>query len=308
MADLITSGLSNITAKIQSGDPANYQNNGGGQSPEDKYASWKEKSGGVKFKQFPPDMPSQRIILVGRDYAFGSAGQQAGFDTIGTAMSGYVLPMPETRLIDTYQINYDSDFSFLNLIPIVGRGSRIEQAARLAGFNLNKFKTVLMEAPMLKRHEFIWKLSPKNVRESMTIRSIVNSLKHDMAPPITGANLLLTFPYAFDIYFDPHFQWMYGFKPSVIESIDVNYAGGNPHPANFINGAPESVIITINLIEMEIWVREDYARWDSAANPVNTLRPSAIFTGNSANIQNPMANVPDATAGIIAGALSGGIQ
>lgn len=282
----IVSGLSNLTQQYQSGNTSSYTQSS--DAVKSKYETWKKNSSGVSFKQFPPDSPENKIILVGRDYALGAVGVTFGISNQGTAQSGYILPLPETRLTDTYQVAYDSDFSFLNLIPFFNRGSRLEQAGRAVGVNLNKFKSVLMEAPMLKRHEFVWKLSPKSADESEMIRRIVNSLKKDIAPPVKLNEWILTFPYIFDVYFEPNFRWMYGFKPCVIESLDVNYSGGNPIPANYYNGAPESVIINMNLIEIEIWVRDDYERWENASDPVSTL-----FNSNGNRTSSQTTNPPD---------------
>lgn len=264
----INTGLSNITAKFQDGNTKPYARSDGGH-PEEQYAKWKNDGAGMAFQRFPPDYAQQRIILVGREYTLGVTGAVFGN---GNARTGYILPLPQMRLTDNYQVNFDSDFSYLNLL--VARGSTIEQTGRVAGFNLNRFRTVLMEAPMLKRHEFIWKLSPKNFQESAIINNILLGLKHDMAPGSSTmlGSVVLTYPYIFDIYYDPNWKEMYGFKPSVIESLSVDYAGGNPHPANYTSGYPESVTITMNLIEIEIWIKQDYVAWARAQNPVGTLR------------------------------------
>ena len=296
MAEIIR-GLSNLTQQVQSGSGYETQFVTGN-NPANKYQAWKENSGGIKYLQFPPDMPEFRIVLIGREFTLGSTGARI-FGNTGEAKTGYILPLPQMRLNDRYQIGYDDNFSWINMLTrrVPGAGL-LEETARASGFNLNKFKTVLMEAPMLKRHEFIWKLSPKNASESLTIRNIVNGLKQDMAPPTLGP--ILRFSYIFDVFFDPNWKQMYSFKLSVIESLDVDYAGGNPHPANYFNGDPESVVISMNLIEIEIWTREDYVANHSASNPVsatrntNEVEPREIPNVNAADggPTNPIAPNP----------------
>lgn len=280
-------GLSTATDQLRQGtlDRA-YQSSGVGASPMSRYQYYRQNSAPLTFLRFPPDTPDFTIVLVSRDYngffTGGGTSAMAGFQ--GTAKNGYVLPLPTMRLMDKYQINYDDNASFLEAIL-----SRIPPQARAAGSvvggisgsSLNKFKSVLLEAPMLKRHEFTWKLSPKSVVESRTIRNIVNTLKSDMAPYFGAwtANMILRFPYIFDISFDPNPGQMYGFKPCVIESLDVDYSGGNAQPALYTAGFPESVTITMNLIEIEIWTREDYDRWREGVatgdlNPYDTIRPT----------------------------------
>lgn len=258
-----------------------------GRTPEEVYQTYRSESTPVTFLQYPPELPEYRMILVGREYAPSTEVTAVNVERdrnsqsplLSIAKSGYILPLPQARLSDTYQVNYDDSFSFLGGI-LRTTVSKILQG--LTGLNLNRFKSVLLEAPTLKRHQLLWKFSPKNVSESYTIRKIVNNLKSDMAPTLSGANIVLGYPYIFDVYYDPHFQWMYGYKPSVIESIDVDYAGGNPHPVHYKNGAPESVIMTINLLELEFWVRQDYKNWHNVADntitttPVGTLRNTAL--------------------------------
>jgi hypothetical protein len=157
------------------------------------------------------------------------------------------------------------------------RGNRafnaIDTVGKITGFNINKFKTVLFEAPALKRHEFIWKFSPKNMAEATTINNIVKRLKVDSAPPTLGnsGSAVFQYPHIFDIYFDPNFREMYGFKPSVIESIDVDYSAGNPHPSFYKDGFPESVTLNISFLEIEVWNRQDYTNWNSTNDPTRTI-------------------------------------
>ena len=256
-----------------------------GNSPQERYQSYRENNGGLKFFKFPPESapaPQYNIVLVAREYALGSSG--AITNMASTAKFGYILPLPQMRLIDRYQVSYDDNSSYLGMLLGERAGDAIGRVAQAAGFNLNKFKSVLLQAPTFKRHDFVWKLSPKNFAESNLINQIANTLKFSMAPPVVGAvaNLAFKFPYIFDIYFDGNYRYMYGFKPSVIESLDVDYSGGNQQPSLYYNGAPESVVISMSLLEIEVWDQTDYGRWydnnQFTTNPVDTIRPLARDT------------------------------
>lgn len=256
-------------------------------SPEDRYNSYREAKAGLsrEMHRFPSDIPEYRLIMVGRDYSIGVNTPWGQANTIatntltaGTSVVGYILPLPQMRMVDKYSVEYDESFSFLGAVAKQFNAV----TSPTIGVTLNKQRSVLMESPELKRHEFTWKLSPKNENESERIRTIVESLKMHMAPklPSIAQNLILTFPLIFDVYFDPNFSQMYGFKPCVIQSIEVDYSGGNQVPSLYHNGYPESVILTLLLLEIEFWVFEDYQRWRATTNPVDTLRrPSNIVSG-----------------------------
>ena len=290
MPNLIA-GLSNITKNFSTGNTELYKNNSiylnNAQTVEQEYNSYVTKNAGIQFISFPPDLPDYKIVLVARDYPLFGGSLNRG-DSRG--IHGYVLPLPQMKLIDRYEISYDDNAQLLSMLRFRGSASvisdilnKVEQVGKFAGLNINKFKTVLMESPILKRHQFVWKLSPKNIAESNIIRTIVNRLKFDMAPNLT-ARAVFTYPYIFDIYYSPNAEWMYPFKPSVIESLDVDYNSDSPHPALYKQiGAPESITLSMSLIEIEVWVKGDYNKWNTTIgtpsfNPVDTVRS---FTNSS---------------------------
>lgn len=280
----LLSGLSNATASqsVRSRTNPNYSDTS---SAQEKYEAYKNENTGLSSKdqfKFPLDTPKYKTVLVGREYVVGTTTTLIQKNT-GSALVGagiakqlFVLPMPsESPIVDTYQITYDDNFSFLGaLADAFGVGRGAQRVATYFGFNLNKQKTVLLESPMLKRHEFRWKLSPKNKNESDALKKMIDNLKIGMAPPVVQNTLsaIIKFPYIYDVYFEPNSKWLYPLKPCVIESISVNFSGNGQVPA-FLRGqgAPESVMLTLNLLEIEFWVRQDYERWTKDSNPVDTL-------------------------------------
>lgn len=279
----VPTGLSAATTSLQNNT---YKRTyGSGFSPEEKYNGYKKSNQGITFFKYPPDTPKHTMVLVAREYSIagdsdtssfgGAVGAQTG--NIGIAKQGFVLPVPTSALVDNVQMTYDDNYSFLSSLLQIA-GVKVNQAAAqvvsaVTGFNINKFKSVLFEAPMLKRHHFIWKLAPKTKEESILIRSIVNQLKVCMSPEVK-INAILEFPYVFDVYFYPNFSEMYGFKPCVIETLQVDYTGGQAHPSFYTEGYPESIELNMVLLEIEFWDRADYTRWDgNIDDPTNTVRP-----------------------------------
>lgn len=287
-------GLSTATGQIRSGTtPIRFPNGGGAGTPQERYNRYRQNNN-ANFLSFPPDSPDIRLILVARDYGIGTPANILLRGQQGTMIQGFVLPLPQMNLVDRYQINYDENVGMLDGLIGAGRrflenlggsvgGSFITGAARdvgaLAGLSLNKFKSVLMEAPILKTHEFVWKLGPKTPAESQTIRNIVNQLKRCMAPELVAAGTVLAFPYIFDIYYDPNAANMYAFKPCVLRSIEINYGDSAGQPSFFRDGLhPEHVVITASFIEIEMWTREDYESFNQNSNlpsfnPVDSVRP-----------------------------------
>jgi hypothetical protein len=139
-------------------------------------------------------------------------------------------------------------------------GASTAEMLQLGGLAQNPFLTVLFKSPNFKKHQFSWKLAPNNAQESNTIRDIVNTFKSNMLPAMApnAGGTLLTYPNIAIISLYPDETFLYKFKPCVIESMDVNYAiGGQP---SFFKGtnAPTIVEISINLLEIEYWLKEDY--------------------------------------------------
>jgi len=133
------------------------------------------------------------------------------------------------------------------------------QALQLGGLAQNPFLTVLFQAPAFKKHSFSWKLAPNNEEESNTVKEIIDTLRSNMLPAMSGnaGGTLLTYPNMAIINLYPDETFLYRFKPCVIESLDVNFAVGG-QPSFFKNtNAPTLVQININFLEIEYWLKED---------------------------------------------------
>lgn len=182
----------------------------------------------------------------------------------------------------------------------------------ITGLTPNKFMTILLKGPKYKRHEFVWKLYPSNRRESITIKNIIYKLNNLMAPGLYASGLLWEFPYIFYMYYVPNHNYLYKFKPAILESLTTNYApGGVPSfyaAATEGENPPESIEIRARFIEIEYWLRNQFGDeykvddidllkntrnlnvafnevgdLDSTQNSLN--RPTNIFGGNETKEQ-----------------------
>jgi len=134
----------------------------------------------------------------------------------------------------------------------------VNSARAIAGIAQNQFMVILLKGPSYKKFTFEWHLSPKNKQQTDNIANMIKMLNNAMAPGygILGS-FFFTFPKIFRIQFRPNDQYMYKFKPAVLESMSVNYTGAGM-PAFYNSGGPESVKIQMHFMEMEFWTQGQF--------------------------------------------------
>ena len=144
------------------------------------------------------------------------------------------------------------------------------------GMTINPYQAVLFERPQFKTHTFSWKLIPRNETESGTIRDIISTFQYHALPGISDKiGLIFSFPSMVTVSLYPSSEFLYRFKPAVIESISVNYAPGSAPSFYRRTNAPTAVTISIQLKEIEYWTNRDFTsdrsndyRAEEAAAPV----------------------------------------
>lgn len=131
-------------------------------------------------------------------------------------------------------------------------------AQALSGYSPNQFLTILLKGPAYKRFSLNWKFSPKNEIESENLRQIIRLINNKKSPNLAGGGALFTFPSIFEIGLKPNAQYLYKFKPAVVEAFTCNYAGSGTPTFYRGAGAPESIEISINFLELEFWLDGQY--------------------------------------------------
>ena len=147
-------------------------------------------------------------------------------------------------------------------------GNPTDAAYAAFGVAPNQFLTVMLKGPQYKKHEFSWKLSPRNEQESEAVRKIILTLNNAIAPGVTGA--YFTFPKVFEIKFNPNENVLYKFKPAVIESMSVNYAPSGAPAFYRRTNAPDSVELRLQFLELEFWLTGQFSG-SSIASDGSTL-------------------------------------
>jgi Tail-tube assembly protein len=182
--------------------------------------------------------------------------------TVGAGLEAAAGSSPTTGTIDT----------LFNVGAAALTGAAVQASAQLAGgefrsgisayngITLNPYQTVLFEKPNFKTHSFTWKLVPKNHEESITIRNIIRTFQYHMLPGVSdGVGLFFSFPSMVTVSLFPSSEFLYRFKPCVIDNVSVNYSPGiSPSFYRGTNAAPTAITITINLKEIEYFTNKDY--------------------------------------------------
>ena len=220
---------------------------------------YSKKNGSITSLSFPVDWPVHHFTLIENDWQ--------SFSNSLTATKFFRLPLPQ-GMTDDYSVQYDQNFAYLDILKSVFPVDiqTISQAATASGgIMLNTFKSVTMSAPNFREFTFSWKLSPKNFAESQIIQKMIFAFKRGMTPDRQKNGFVFKFPQIYSMYFTPNSSFLYKFKPAVLKQISVNYAGGNPYASfykqqggNPANTPPESVLISMQFLELEYWIKEDF--------------------------------------------------
>jgi hypothetical protein len=141
-----------------------------------------------------------------------------------------------------------------------GFGNQVRSAiSSVTGTSVNPFQTVTFKAPSFKKHSFTWKLVPRNAQESEDIRRIIELFKYHSSPGIsTGPGVFFSYPEILEIQLFPREEYLYSFKPCVVENVTINYTPNGPSIYRG-TGAPTAVEISIGLQEIEYWTKNDYS-------------------------------------------------
>ena len=132
------------------------------------------------------------------------------------------------------------------------------------GLAVNPYQTILFEKPEFKKHSFSWRMIPKNERESSVIRDIIRTFQYHMSPGVSGAGatapgLFFSYPSMVTVSLYPSSEFLYRFKPCVLQSVSIDYApGSSPSFYKRTPAAPTVVNVTINLLEIEYWTNKDF--------------------------------------------------
>jgi hypothetical protein len=172
----------------------------------------------------------------------GPITEETGKSVLETALSG--LGAFRNRILDI-----QNKFTGLNIRAAIEAYS---------GLTFNEYQVVLFKSPNFKKHRFSWRLVPKNERESNNIANLIKIFKYCASPGLQGqTGFLFEFPEILRVSLHPQTEYLYEFKPCVVENISINYA---PNGLSFYKStkAPVAVDFAISLQEVELWTKRDF--------------------------------------------------
>lgn len=130
---------------------------------------------------------------------------------------------------------------------------------QMAGIAENPFLTVALKNANFKKHQFKWRLAPSSAQESYTIAQMIKLFKAMALPDLTIGGSAFSYPYICVPAFYPSDDYLYTFKPCVIEDFTANFVTGS-NPSFFAGtGAPTEVEFTLQLLEIELWLASNFS-------------------------------------------------
>lgn len=242
---------------------------------------FKGKNNSIPTYSYPLDNTRYQFVAIECSWEGSTAGPGTPFTNPKLSFEKiYKLPLPNP-LNDGYQINYDGNENWLNLLT-----GAADLFSQFTGLTPNQLKSVTLKSPQYRVHNHVWKLSPKSYDESVIIKDIIFNLKKGMHPhlfPGIAGTKQLQFPKIYLPFFVPNMRYLYKFKPCVIQALSVDYQGGNKVPSFYRSenqssanselglfptanttgesisytaqeSPPESVELRVQWLELEYWI------------------------------------------------------
>ena len=245
-------------------------------------------------------MPSQLSTDYNPDYSTPDLGSAAGMaikpsdqaiygnDSMGMkAASGLSLAGLGGGVIGAAVSGLESRLN--TAVGLVGGGAGTAGALLKVGGGvaINQHKIVLFTGVNFREHQFTWKLSPKNRKESNDIKKIIDMFAYYSHPEYIAGGLFFKYPEFFEIKFR-HPEYLFKLQPSVCKDIKVNYHGqGYAAYIRDANGggipAPAEIELSLTFLETEIVTKQ-------------TLTGTQATPLNPAATPNPLINDPAVAA------------
>ena len=152
----------------------------------------------------------------------------------------------------------------ISAVNVFGANVSLNQLlARSEGKILNPNMELLFNNVTLRTFRFSFKMTPRDENEATSIKSIIRTLKRNMAAK-NKSGLFLQTPNIFELQYKkgnrPH-PFLNLFQPCALSDMSVNYTGENVY-ATYADGTPISMIMTLTFKELFPIYQEDYGIYD----------------------------------------------
>ena len=133
--------------------------------------------------------------------------------------------------------------------------------ARTKGQVINPNMELIFNGPQLRPFNFTFKMSPRDERESITIKKIIRMFKQSMAPARSESSLFLKAPNTYKLQFLEGSSREHKFLPKIKEcamtGFNVNYTPDGNY-ATYRNSAMVAVELSFSFQELEPIFNNDY--------------------------------------------------
>lgn len=148
----------------------------------------------------------------------------------------------------------------------VGFGSEInslEGIVKSSGVTYNPYMQVMYDSPSFRTFQFAWVLSPKNKEEMKELDEIIWTLKKRMHPKASGVSAEESLTWLFPDYLSINFvidgnleknSALFEIRNCAITNVGIRYET----KFRSSDDSPESISITLNLIETVIMSQDDF--------------------------------------------------
>lgn len=293
--------------------------------PPDLVLNGSDFTEGSTVYRFPEDTPNYYMQLPISTY------MRADWRSVGvtTEIARIIFPLPQT-MVDNHNVRYDiSDigiaggvgldlmngkFSDAALMTGIGAGkgalglaaSETGIAGQLAtkagravlgaaGVAVNDFMTVMLKGPDYKRRDFIWRFSPKNAKETNSLRQIIQLINNSMAPSLLGSTASTFFRWP--KIWRPKFVYgtdsdllgaqTFFMRPSVMTDFSVNYTPNGVYSPFSRTKGPSSVDIHMTFLELEFWLAGDFTNVQPRSGQLSSAQKSILDAENKLDQRDP---------------------
>ena len=126
----------------------------------------------------------------------------------------------------------------------------------------NPRKETIYQSPELRKFEFSFEFTPRNLEESKSLWDIIRVFKHHAYPSLAGAGYYFNMPAEFELQFysiinETAYEnvWLNKIARCVLQEINVDYTAAGVF-STFNNGAPTNVNMTLTFQEVELITQE----------------------------------------------------
>ena len=148
--------------------------------------------------------------------------------------------------------------------------------ARSDGKILNPNMELLFNNVTLRTFRFSFKLAPRDPNEATVVKSIIRTLKKNMAAQKAENDIFLKTPNIFKLTYrkgNQNHPFLHRFKDCALSDMNVQYTGDNVY-ATYSDGTPVSMILNLTFKELVPIYSDDYDSDDSG---------NAMSTGDEQN-------------------------